>query len=105
MKKLPIIQTSKTVISGNLPVGHGEYQTHVHMEKRTSFKNLLPVCLKENEIIFHEIYEDLPDEFSHVHAGDHLLKDLLAGVDGHFILIIFNPMGKRIVLSQNQLFS
>ena len=57
----------------------------VHMGKRTSFKNLLSVCLKENEIIFHEIYEDLPDEFSHVHARDHLLKDLLARVDRHFI--------------------
>ena len=41
-------------------------------------QDLVSVAVEEDEVVPHQVYQDLSDQLTHVHAGNHLLKDLLA---------------------------
>ena len=54
------------------------------------------VMADEHEPLVVQVDEHLPDDFSHVHAADHLLEDLLARVDGSLVHASI-PLGDDII--------
>ena len=46
--------------------------------ERATLKDLLPVAVEEDEIVPHQIDEDLPDQLAHVHSGYHLFENLFS---------------------------
>ena len=61
-------------------------------KRLTSDENLFPVTPEEDEVVLHEVDENLAHQLAHVHATNHLLKDLLPGVDGHLVHVLV-PFG------------
>ncbi len=46
--------------------------------ERAPLEDLVSVAVEEDEVVPHQVDQHLSDQLSHVHAGNHLLKDLLS---------------------------